>query len=105
MLLADEGRSTRSIANSVGVMPRTVSLWRALYARERLAGLAEKPRPGPPAKYSAETVRRVPAVLDRPPPAEFGRWTRPLSAAELGDVHTQHVWRAGMRNANVRPAL
>ena len=74
-------------------MPRTVSLWRGRYAREGLAGLAEKPRPGPPAKYGAETGRRILAVLDRPPPAGFARWTGPLIAAELGDVSAQHVWR------------
>ena len=93
VLLADESRSTRAIAKAVAVMPRTVSLWRGRYAREGLAGLAERPRPGPPAKYDAETAKRVLAVLDRPAPAGFGRWTGPLIAAELGDVHTQHVWR------------
>ena len=93
VLLADEGRSTRAIAKAVAVMPRTVSLWRGRYAREGLAGLAERPRPGPPAKYDAETARRVLAVLDRPAPAGFARWTGPLIAAALGDVHTQHVWR------------
>lgn len=73
MLLADKGRSTRSIARAADVMPRTVSLWRGRFAREGLAGLADKPRPGPPAKYDAETGRRVLAVLDRPPPAGFAR--------------------------------
>jgi transposase len=33
------------------------------------------------------------AVLDRPPPAGFARWTGGLIAAELGDVHEQQVWR------------
>lgn len=93
VLLADEGRSTRSIARAVAVMPRTVSLWRGRYSREGLAGLAERPRPGPPAKYGVATARRVLAVLDRPPPAGFARWTGPLIAAALGDVHAQHVWR------------
>ena len=92
-LLASEGRSTRAIAKAVDVMARTVSLWRGRYSREGLAGLAEKPRPGPPAKYDAQTARRVVAVLDRPPPAGFARWTGPLIAAELGDVHEQQVWR------------
>ena len=32
-------------------------------------------------------------VLERPPPAGFARWNGPLIAAELGDVHEQHVWR------------
>lgn len=93
VLLADEGRSTRAIASMLGVMPRTVSLWRGRYSREGLAGLAERPRPGPPSKYDAETAKRVLAVLDRPAPAGFARWTGPLIAAELGDVHTQQVWR------------
>jgi transposase len=93
VLLADEGRSTRSIAKNVQVMPRTVSLWRGRYAREGLAGLADKPRPGPAPRYDAESNRRILAVLDGPPPAGFARWTGPLIAAELGDVHEQQVWR------------
>jgi hypothetical protein len=40
-----------------------------------------------------ETNKRVLAVLDRPPPAGFARWTGGLIAAELGDVHEQQVWR------------
>ncbi len=63
------------------------------YAREGLAGLSDKPRPGPPPKYSAETDKRVLVILDRPPPAGFARWTGGLIAAELGDVHEQKVWR------------
>jgi transposase len=93
VLLADEGRSTRSIAQLVGTMPHTVSVWRGRYAREGLGGLADRPRPGPKPKYSAATGRRILAVLDRPPPAGFGRWTGGLIAAELGDVHEQQVWR------------
>jgi transposase len=93
VLLAGKGRSTRSIAEEVGTMPRTVSLWRGRFAREGLAGLAERPRPGRARKYTAETARRVLAVLERPPPAGFGRWTGELIAADLGDVHAQQVWR------------
>jgi transposase len=93
ILLAAEGRSTRAIAREIDTMPRTVSLWRGRFAREGLAGLTEKPRPGPAPKYGADTGRRILAVLDNPPPAGFARWTGPLIAAELGDVHEQHVWR------------
>ena len=92
VLLAASGRSTRSIAREVATMPRTVSQWRGRYAREGLVGLSDKPRPGPRPKYSAETDKRVLAVLDRPPPAGFARWTGGLIAAELGDVHEQQVW-------------
>ena len=44
-------------------------------------------------KYTAETNKRILAVLDRPVPAGYGRWTGPLIAAELGDVDVQYVWR------------
>jgi hypothetical protein len=77
ILLAADGRSTRSIARTVGTMPRTVSLWRGRFAREGLVGLTDKPRPGPTAKYGAESGRRILAVLDKPPPAGFARWTGP----------------------------
>ena len=93
VLLAGEGRSTRSIARAVGVMPRTVSLWRSRYAREGLAGLAERQRPGPKRKYDAETTKRILAVLERPPPKGHGQWTAPLISRKLGDVHEQHIWR------------
>jgi transposase len=93
VLLAGEGRSTRSIAGELSVMPRTVSCWRGRYAREGLAGLADKPRPGPKPKYDARTGRRILSVLERPPPAGYARWTGGMIAAELGDVHEQQVWR------------
>jgi transposase len=93
VLLAGEGRSTRSIARALGTMPRTVSSWRGRYAREGLAGLSDKPRPGPKPKYDAGTGKRILAVLERPPPTGFARWSGPLIAAELGDVHVQQVWR------------
>src|SRR6185503_9582469 len=59
VLLAADGRSTRSIAAAVGVMPFTVSTWRGRYAREGLAGLSDRPRPGPAPRYDAETGRRI----------------------------------------------
>lgn len=91
VLLADEGRSTRSIAQTVGTMPRSVSLWHGRYAREGLAGVAERQRRGPKPKYTATTGQRILAVLEHPPPAGFGHWTGPLIATELGDVHEQQV--------------
>ena len=93
MLLAAAGRSTRSVAKLVGVMPRTVSLWRGRYARQGLSGLSDKTRVGPPPRYGEQSGKRILAVLDGPPPAGFARWTGPLIAQALGDVHVQQVWR------------
>ena len=72
---------------------RARSGWRARFAREGLAGLEDKPRPGPAPKYGAATARRILALLDEPPPKGYARWTGPLLAAALGDVHVQQVWR------------
>ena len=93
ILLAAEGRSTRSIARILETMPRTVSHWRGRFSREGMAGLSNKPHPGPAPTYGIETGRRILAALDRDPPSGFARWTGPLIAAELGDVNEQYVWR------------
>lgn len=93
VLLAAAGMATRAVARAVGCTIGTVSKWRVRYAAKRLAGLDETGERGAAPKYTAETDRRLLAVLDGPPPAGYGRWTAPLIAAALGDVHEQYVWR------------
>jgi transposase len=43
VLLAAEGRSTRSIAQEVGVQPRMVSNWPRRFADHGLDGLKDRP--------------------------------------------------------------
>jgi transposase len=93
VLLAAEGRSTRSIALELGTWPGRVSRWRTRYASDRLAGLSDRPRPGPKPTYTAETGQRILAQLDEPPPAGFARWTAALLSRALGDVSDQYIWR------------
>jgi len=93
VLLAADGRSTRSIAKEVGVQPRIVSLWRHRYADQGLEGLQDKPRPGKQPIYTQATDRRILRLLDKPPPEGFARWTGPLLAGALGDIDVQYVWR------------
>src|ERR1700761_2107358 len=93
VLLAADGRSTRSIAKEVGVQPRIVSLWRHRYADHGLEGLQDKPRPARQPIYTKSTDKRILKLLDKPPPTGFARWTGPLLAGELGDVDVQYVWR------------
>ncbi len=93
VLLAADGRSTRSIAAALGTWPGRVSRWRTRFAAERLAGLSDRARPGATPIYTAETGRRILAQLDEPPPAGFARWTAPLLARALGDVSDQYIWR------------
>ena len=58
-----------------------------------LAGLDETGDRGAEPKYTAETGKRILALLDQPPPEGYARWTGPLLAAALGDVDVQYVWR------------
>ena len=93
--MAAEGLSTRAIARDLGTMPRTVSHWRIRFAEEGLSGLDDRPRPGgrASAKYDETTDRRILAVLGRPPPEGYARWTGGLVAEALDDVSDQYVWR------------
>ena len=91
--MAAAGRSTRSIAKKVGVQPRIVSLWRHRFADHGLEGLKDKPRPGKEPIYTKSTDKRIVALLDKPPPKGFARWTGPLLAESLDDVDVQYVWR------------
>jgi transposase len=93
VLLAAAGVPSRAIARELGCARGVVSKWRLRFARDRLAGLADAPRSGKPRTYGAPTDRRILALLDRPPPAGFARWTAPLLANELGDVSDQYIWR------------
>ncbi len=46
VLLAAVARSTRSIAEEVGVQPRIVSNWRRRFAEHGFGGLTDRPRAG-----------------------------------------------------------
>jgi transposase len=93
VLLAAEGRSTRSIAKEVGVQPRIVSDWRRRFSEEGLEVLEERPRPGKAPIYGAATNKRILKLLDRPAPKGYARLTGPLLAEPLGDVDVQYVSR------------
>jgi transposase len=93
VLLAADGLSTRAIAKAVGVQPRIVSKWRHRFADHGLGGLADQPRAARPSIYGLATNKRILALLDKPPPAGYARWTGPLLAEALEDVDVQYVWR------------
>jgi transposase len=93
VLLAAAGRPSRAIGRELGCARGVVSKWRVRFAKARLAGLADAPRSGKPRTYGEAADRRILALLDRPPPAGFARWTAPLLAEALGDVSDQYVWR------------
>jgi transposase len=93
VLLAADGKATRAIARAIGCTIGTASKWRVRYAAERRDGLDEVGERGAAPKYTPLTGQRILATLDGPPPAGHARWTAPLIAKALDDVHEQYVWR------------
>jgi transposase len=93
ILLAAEGLATREIARRLKTRPARVSKWRTRFAAQRITGLSDNPRSGKPAKYNAETEKRILAQLDQPPPKGYAQWSGPLLARALGDVSVHQVWR------------
>lgn len=98
VLAAAKGHATTHIARVLHTRPARVSKWRTRFARARLAGLADAPRPGAQRKYDASTERRVLATLDEPPPEGHATWTGTLLAQALGDVTDDQVWRVLRRH-------
>ncbi len=68
VLLAAGGMASRAIGRTVGCTTGTTSKWRVRYADRRLAGLDETGERGAEPKYTAETGKRILALLDQPPP-------------------------------------
>ncbi len=93
VLLAADGAGTRSISRTLGVEEAVVSTWRNRFADLGLDGLKDRQRSGKPRRYTAETDQRILKVLDEPVPPGYARWTAPLIAGHLGDVHEQRIWR------------
>jgi putative transposase len=87
ILLADEGKGVRETARIVAVEPKTVRLWRRrwLAAKDEdsvAERLADAPRSGAPATFTAEQVCAIVALACEPPSAS-GRPITHWSQSEL----------------------
>ena len=89
---AAQGCPSQQIAADLHVRPATVSKWRRRFAGQRLAGLRDAPRPGPPLRYTPATERRILGKLDTPAPSGSSPWNGRLLSQALGDVTADHVW-------------
>jgi transposase len=89
--LAAAGLGSRQIATRLRLSRPTVLKGRRRFGQQRLAGLRDASRSGPPRRYTAATERRLLAQLDSPPPPGRGRWNGRLLAQALGDVSADQV--------------
>jgi len=84
VLLASEGLASRAIGRAVGCTTGTVSKWRVRYAEKRFGGLDETGDRGAEPEYTAETGKRILALLDQPKPKGYARWSGPLVGPAVG---------------------
>jgi transposase len=91
--LAAGGMTTRAIARELDVRPATVSKWRTRFAKDRLLGLQDAPRPGAGRRYDETIEKQIFAMLDKEPPSGNATWAGKLLAEALGGVSKHHVWR------------
>jgi transposase-like protein len=73
ILFSDAGLTVEKIAERLQTRPARVSKWRQRFVQGRLGALSDAPRPGKPHKYTAETEKRVLALLDEPPPEGYSQ--------------------------------
>ena len=94
ILAASRGSENKSIAHDLGTSVTTVGKWRSRFAKNRLEGLSDVPRPGISRRYDDQDIkRRIIETLDQPIPKGYATWTGPLLAQKLGNVSPDKVWR------------
>lgn len=96
VLVAAEGGDNGQIAERLRIFRGTVGKWRERFARHRLDGLYDEPRPGAPRQIGdeeiAETVRRT--LETRPPGATH--WSLRTMAEAVGHAPStiHRIWKA-----------
>lgn len=82
ILLAAAGMTNTAIAHEVGLSRAMVVQWRQRFIRDRLAGLADQPRPGRPRVYTeADRLRVVETACTQKPPGATHWSVRSLAKA------------------------
>jgi transposase len=96
VLAAAEGVHNGLIAERLGIFRGTVGKWRERFARDRLAGLYDEPRPGAPREIGddeiADTIRRT---LETRPPGRT-QWSLRSMVEAVGHAPStiHRIWKA-----------
>ena len=96
VLACAEGANNTQVAKDLGLSRPTVRRWRDRFAAERLDGLLDEPRPGPPRTISDERVFEVITRTLETTPSDATHWsTRSMAAATgLSQSAVSRIWRA-----------
>ncbi|MEV6056314.1 helix-turn-helix domain-containing protein, partial [Streptomyces sp. NPDC052107] len=95
VLACADGGSNTAVGAELGVHPVTVAKWRKRFAADRLEGLSDEPRPGPPRTVSDEKVEEVVVRTLETTPKNSTHWsTREMAAASgLSQSTVSRIWR------------
>jgi transposase len=108
VLCASEGLKGSEIAERMGCSLPTVVKWRGRYGRDRIDGLRDAPRPGPPLTHGPEVrALLIAKACTRPPETPEGarqeRWTYEQLGAAVGMSGSQA--HAILARADIKPHL
>ena len=93
---ADGQANNQEIARSLRIHAVTVGKWRARFAKQRIEGLLDEPRPGAPRSITDAKVERVITMTLESTPAKATHWsTRSMSEASgLSQTSVRRLWHA-----------
>ena len=96
VLAAAEGLKNTEISQRLSLDHATVRKWRSRFARDRLDGLVDEPRPGKPRTISDAQVEEVIVKTLESTPKDATHWSTRSMASEVGLSQTavSRIWRA-----------
>jgi transposase len=96
VLAAAEGLKNTEISRRLSLDHATVGKWRSRFAKDRLDGLLDEPRPGRPRTISDARVEEVIVKTLESTPKDATHWSTRSMAAEVGLSQTavSRIWRA-----------
>jgi transposase len=92
ILLCNEGKKIKDIAEILGERPNTVILWRDRFIQKGIDGLFDERRSGRSATYGSEFKKLVLVKLSESPPNGLANWDGPTLSKEL-NVSVDAIWR------------
>jgi len=91
LLLVADGRSLSATARTFHTSDGRVRAWRDRFVAEGRAGLADRPRPGRPAKLDVAARALLERVVDQSP-LDHGYPVTNWTVADLADLLGRHGW-------------
>jgi transposase len=95
ILTCAEGKMNKDVAVKLGITSQTVGKWRERFAADRLDGLVDAPRSGPPRTISDQKVEEILTKTLEGTPKERTHWSRRTMAKEVGvgQDTVGRIWR------------